>query len=624
MIMPTPEQTRIAIATAAALDRAARGTGTALVGVAAAQAGCSVQTLYTWMRPYRTTARKRRCDYVAGTVPAAAPADELILSRAEADLIAAAMVESTRANAKQILSLKRAVATLRRDGHIVAAPVDPTTGELGQPLSDSAISRALYRYGCHPAQLTRPTAHQPKRSLHPNHEWQVDASVCVVYYLPGGGTGIVETDQAVHYKNKPDNVAAIERFRVIRYVLTDHTTGYVRWRYYPHAESGAHTVAFLAWAMAPKPDVLTDPFQGAPTQLVVDPGATASGTVQRFCDRLQVELIVTRRKNPRAKGSVENANNLVETYFESGLRYQRQRVTDFGDLNRLAAQAQAEFNATQIHTRHGRTRMAAWLTIAPGQLRLTQDERALRALATESPAKPKVRGDLTIAYKRGDIAHWKVDRVPGANVGDTLAVLWSPLLGADGQGQAVAVTTDPATGRETYHPLEPVRLDDWGFQADAPVSGERYARHADTAVERTAKRLTRLASGTTTEGADETARRHADFRPLAHLDEGRGFNPFRAAEEAAANPVSYLPRRGVEHRADAAPAVAERVLDLVAAAQALRAAVVGAGGDWGPERFAWLAARYPDGVPEGAVRVLAEELLTAAAPVVQPVRLRAV
>ena len=239
--MPTPEQTRIAIETAAALDRAAHGAGTALVDAASAQAGCSPQTLYTWMRPYRATQRKRRSDYVDRAVPGA----ELALSRAEAQLIAAVVIEGTRQNAKQMMSIRKAVHDLRADGHMHAAHVDRETGELGAPLSDATIARSLTRYGCHPEQLTRPTAHQPKRTLHPNHEWQIDASVCVVYYLPGGGTLVQEVDGREHYKNKPQNIAAIEQFRVIRYVVADHCTGYLRWRYYPHSESGAHTVAML-------------------------------------------------------------------------------------------------------------------------------------------------------------------------------------------------------------------------------------------------------------------------------------------------------------------------------------------------------------------------------------------
>lgn len=601
--MPTPEQTRIVIETAAALDGAAHGAGKAIIAAACERAGCCAQTLHTWMRPYRESARKRRSDYVDRSAEA-----ELTLTRAEADLISATLVESTRQNAKRIMSIGKAVEVLRRDGHIVAGRIDPDTGEVLALLSESAIGRALTRYGVHPDQLTRPTAHQPKRTLHPNHEWQVDASVCVVYYLPGGGTQIQELDPAVHYKNKPENIRAIELFRVIRYVVADHCSGVIRWRYYPHSESGAHTVAFLAWAMAPKPNVLADPFQGAPFQLVVDPGATASGTVQRFCKLARVKFMPTGRKNPRAKGSVEKGNDLVECGFESGLKFQRHRIRDFADLNLLAEREQVHWNATAIHTRHGMTRTAAWMLIRPEQLRLTESEADLRALATESPATPTVRGDLTVAYKRGAVARWDVKAVPGVNVGDKIQVLWSPLIGADGQGHAVAVVTDPATGLEVYHPLTAVRVDEWGFQASAPVSGEEYQSKPDSDIDKNRKRLSKLASGTETQDADELARRRKDFRPLAHLDDGRGLNPYREAEEAP--PVTWMPRRGTEHRVTA-PTLAPVVLDVMTAALRLAPMVRALGGEWGPEQYGWLDARYPGGVPEDTLEALARECVPA-------------
>jgi transposase-like protein len=589
--MPSTEQIPVVVETAQRLDAAAWGAGGQIAAEVAEQLGISVQTLHTWVRPYRQGVnRKRRDDYVDRTDADA----HLALTRAEADLIAATMVEARRANDKATMTLKNAVKKLRRDGKIVAA------------LSDKTISKALYRYGVHPEQITRARPHQPIRTLHPNHEWQVDASVCIVYYLPGDGTVVQEIDPAAHYKNKPWNLEGIASYRVIRYVLTDHTSGLIRWRYYPHSESGAHTVAFLAWAIAPKPDPFVDPFSGAPIQLKVDPGATASGTVRRFCDRLGIELIVTRRKNPRAKGQVEQANNLVELDFESGLRFQRQRVTDFRALNTLAERYQLHFNATAIHTRHGKTRLAAWMAITAEQLRVTEDEATLRALATEAPRTPTVAGDLTVAYKHGDIERWNVRDVPGVNVGDKLQVLWSPLLGEHGRGCAMAVTIDPETGRECYHALAPILVDANGFRADAPVSGEEHARMPQTHYEAAAKRLARLASGTDTDRDDELARRRKDYRPLADLDQGRGFNPYREAEEQP--PQQHIPRRGTEHRSAQAPAIEPLTLDHIAAAQRLAQAVRAAGGDWGTERYDWLVKRYPDGVPADAIDTLVSEL----------------
>ncbi|MEX3556676.1 MAG: hypothetical protein VB131_09240 [Burkholderia gladioli] len=159
---------------------------------------------------------------------------------------------------------------MRADGKIRAEYIDMETEEI-IALSDSAIIRSLREYRLHPEQLRLPTPHVNLSSPHPNYAWQVDASVCIVYYLPTGGVGLCELKDAVHYKNKPENLKAIEAFRVIRYVIADHCSGVLRWRYYPHAETAQHTVEHLAWGMAKKDN---DPFHGAPRYLMVDPGAT--------------------------------------------------------------------------------------------------------------------------------------------------------------------------------------------------------------------------------------------------------------------------------------------------------------------------------------------------------------
>jgi len=623
--MPTPPQIAAAARVAEALATAGHGKKRAIVAAACAELGVSAQTLYTWMRPHRGTPRAVRADsqtrvlsqrralaaqVAAGDDPAARDAllalDAQLTGLAslpehEARLLAATMTESARGKggAKQLMSLGHAVDTLRAQGLIQAGRVDPETGEL-KLLSLSAISRGLKRFGLHQDQLRQPTPHQPIRTLHPNARWEIDASVCVVYYLPGGGAVVEELDPAKHYKNKPEHIQAISQQRVIRYVMSDHCSGVLLWHYYPHSESGAHTVAFLARCMARQANPAI-PVHGAPFRLVVDPGATAAGTVERFCGLAGIDLEPTGRRNPRAKGSVEKGNDIIEHAFEAGLRFQKQRVTDFDSLNALADVFQAHWGATAIHSRHGLTRFAAWAKIQPHELRITEGEAVLRTLATEHPATPKVNGELTVAYRGQD---WDVSDVPGANVGDRIAVLWSPLLGADGQGHAVAVLTDPATGREVYRPLPLVARDDWGFRSDAPVDGERYARPKDTAADRARKDLAMLASGTTTLRDDELARRRKGFRPLAGLDDGRGIDPYRTADTA--EPVAWLPRRGTDHRVRV-PIVETPVLDHVAAALRLAPLVRAAGGAWGPERYQWLAERYPAGVPEDALEALVRD-----------------
>ena len=51
------------------------------------------------------------------------------------------------------------------------------------------------------------------QSLHPNHVWLIDASLCVLYYLQAEGkrSGLQVMDADKFYKNKPKALERIER-----------------------------------------------------------------------------------------------------------------------------------------------------------------------------------------------------------------------------------------------------------------------------------------------------------------------------------------------------------------------------------------------------------------------------
>lgn len=76
-------------------------------------------------------------------------------------------------------------------------------------VSAATISRVMKQNMCHPSQLVTPTAHQQQRSLHPNHVWEADASICVV--LPQQKSGMHVMDEREFYKNKPANLKKIEK-----------------------------------------------------------------------------------------------------------------------------------------------------------------------------------------------------------------------------------------------------------------------------------------------------------------------------------------------------------------------------------------------------------------------------
>ncbi|MCH3857668.1 hypothetical protein LZB78_09785, partial [Campylobacter jejuni] len=81
-----------------------------------------------------------------------------------------------------------AVEVLRANNMIEALRINPATGEVS-PLSISTIRKALRNYRLHPEQMLAPAPAMSLRSLHPNHVWQIDASRCVLFYLPRASKG---------------------------------------------------------------------------------------------------------------------------------------------------------------------------------------------------------------------------------------------------------------------------------------------------------------------------------------------------------------------------------------------------------------------------------------------------
>ncbi|MCQ8182208.1 hypothetical protein NP603_13885 [Methylomonas sp. SURF-1] len=545
-------------------DNAGHGKKGDVYKRACAFLGVSLQTLHRELSMIRVNSRKRRAD-----------AGNHQLSLAEAHIISAYLMEGYRQNNKKMVAIGEAVASLRANGLILAANVDTDTGELTE-LSDSAVARALRSYNLHPEQLRRPAPHVNLRSKHPNHVWQIDASVCTLYYLPTGES-LIETNQAVHYKNKPGNLEKISQQRVIRYVGTDHCSGVIRWRYFPHSESGEHTVQFIAWMIKPKAALTLDPFYGVPFIIQVDPGATSAGLVQRFCDRLGIELHVNKPGAPRSKGQVENGNNLVEVNFEQGLRFCGHKIKSIADLNRHADVYQRYFNATRKHTRTGMTRTEGWLHIKPHELRTVNEAVDLLALATSKPESRKVSGDLTISYK----GKWKVGKLPFVQVGDDVLVCDNPL---NGMVMAVIMGDDD---RETYVELEQVTINEWGFNADGPVIGNNYASHADTVADTNRKLVAQIATGTTNLDDAKKVRSRKGYAPF----EGK-IDPFKVANETEIQTV--LPKRGT----DAGLESPTRELHRMNRVQMAKWLAGRLRDDYDPAMLPDLAKRFPDGATE--------------------------
>lgn len=549
----------------------------------AEELGMSLDTLYRKMKSVRVTApRRKRTDAGATALPLA-----------EAQVISTVLMESMRRNGKRIMTVERAVDMLRANNEIRAERFDEETGEVF-PLSTTTITRALRHYKLHPDQLLAPTPHTPLRSLHPNHCWQIDPSLCVLFYLPkrdkDSGLRIMREDQ--FYKNKPGNLKKIERDRVWRYVITDHYSGCLFVHYVFGGETSENICEALIRCMQPKVDITLDPFRGVPQMVMLDPGsANTSASFNNLCRQLGITVQINKPGNPRAKGQVENGNNLVETHFESGLRFIA--INDIDQLNGLAGRWMRFFNGQREHSRHGMTRYSAWQGITGDQLILPPPADYCRELAISAPQERKVRGDLTISFNGNT---FDVSAVPNVMVAEKLLVAKNPW-----QPDAAQVLIYDEEQRESWLTIEPLVMTDGGFRADAPVIGEEYKTPADTPATANAKVIDKLAMGADTLQEAEAARK-AKTLPL-----GGRIDPYAHQEQVlASSRVQHFPRNGTQMDYNKME-VTEQKLNLVEAAKVLKPRIEAASKDW-PQALAWLHEHYCDGVPSDAIDGIVAEL----------------
>ncbi|QZP26195.1 DDE-type integrase/transposase/recombinase [Pseudomonas mosselii] len=564
---------------ARAVEVAAHGQRTELCRAAAVELGLSLPTLYRKLREVSvTTPRKRRAD-----------AGQTTLSQEEAYLISALLLESIRANNKQLSTVERAVERLRSNGLILAGRVDERTGEVTS-LSISAITRALRAYRLHPDQLLQPEPAVSLASRHPNHVWQIDASISTQFYLDDDGAKTMS--QAEFYDGKPGNMKKIERKRLWRYVITEHTSGTIYVQYVLGAESAENLCNVLICCMQKRGE--HDPFHGVPFIIMTDPGAAMTSAIFRnLCKALGIELIINKVGNARAKGQVEQAHNIVEREFESALKLQKAETLE--QINAWAGQWMRYHNATAIHTRHGRTRYGQWLTIQSDQLRLAPSPEVCQELAVTTPQTRKVNDFLQVSY-RG--AQFDVSTVPRIMVGDTLLITRNPWRDED-SAQVVLFGED---GRETFHVVERIGVDANGFKVTSAMIGESFKSHAETPAQQARKAIEQLVTGT---GSQDEA---AAARKTGVLPFNGQIDPHKHITDTVL--PAYMPRRGT---ASPIPEPTVEILPLshVEAAKLLRAQL---GNAWTADSMAWLKSNYPNGVPEDQLDAIAQQLRMPARP----------
>lgn len=556
---------------------------------AADELGIALTTIMRWRKEVAIFPdRKRRSD-----------AGKITLPRAEAELISAFMQESHRRNGKRLACVELAVRALRANGFIKAESLDVKTGEL-VPLSISAITRALHTYGLHPDTLNQPAPAIALASRHPNHVWQIDASLCVLYYLKRAATeketGLQVMEHKEFYKNKPANVERIVNDRVWRYAISDHTSGHIYVEYVFGGESGENLCAIFMNAMLPRTG---EPVHGVPFMAMLDPGSANTGAVfKNLCKALHVRVQINEVGSPRAKGQVEKAHDQIEKSFESGLKYVT--VNSLNELNQAATKWRKWFNGTSIHTRHGKTRYAAWMTISADQLRLAPELEVMRELARSAPETRVVNDKLQVSY-RG--TKFDVSVVPGVQNGGSVWVCRNPW-----RPEAAQVITADVDGRDIYYVVEPVGKDANGFDGNAVMIGERFARHADTPAQTASKAIEKLLMGV------ETLEEAAAARKRKKLAFGGTLDPWKHMDDALESAPTYLPRRGTELETALPGVVANRSLDVpdalaieaihlnpVQLASRLHQAMPG---EWRAENYQRLVAWYPEGAQESDIAAI--------------------
>jgi hypothetical protein len=189
---------------------------------------------------------------------------------------------------------------------------------------------------------------------------------------------------------------------------------------------------------------------------------------------------------------------------------------------------------------NAQTRYDVWLQIRMEELRLLPAPELCLNLLLGAKVERKVSNKLTVTYKHPQLERsgvYDLSGLAGVCAGDAVEVC--PMVYGRG---LVTVRVPRYDGETLSYRLEPIsEYDANGFRMDAPVIGEAYRPHADTAAVIAAKRLDRTAFGDLP--ADEIQRaKDKNAQPFAHLNDGRGIDSLEHLKAIQA--PTWLPRKG--------------------------------------------------------------------------------
>ena len=510
------------------VEKAGFGEKEKIIEEGCSKTGLSRATFLRQIKPFRpASGRKVRSDKGKHQMDAE-----------ELKLISAAWLHLRRKNGKTMATLERILDILRANHKVKAEFVDEKTGEV-RPYSASSVERALRNANLHPDQLLRPAPVVQLQSRHPNHVWQIDPSLCVLYYLKetGKGNGLCVMEAEQFYKNKPANVAKVEPQRVWRYVITDHASGVIYVEYVYGGETAENISETFINAIQKKENP-AEPFFGVPKILMFDRGsANTSQMFTHLLNQLDVKIEVPKAHNARAKGQVEKGNDIVERQFESGLRFMN--VSGLAELNQLAHQWMRYFNAKAVHSRHGMTRYSAWQKIHAKDLIYPPSREICQELMITALTERLVTNKLEISFEN---RQYDVRDVPDVKIGEKITVGKNPYRPECVQVQCFEqIFADDSTMslKPYWVVLEPIEVNELGFRVDAAIIGKEYKAHHKTAFEANKEQAEQLAYGVETE--DELNRAKKANAPLLNGE----INPYKHIEESKL--MLFLPNKGQEH-----------------------------------------------------------------------------
>ena len=561
------------------LDNVGHGQRGPILDEAQAFLGYSRQTIYRLLKQVCgwSSERKARTDKGKMTV-----SSESLLA------LATMSRESVRDNGKQTMFTTTARGILEQNGHEIN-------------VSNAKLNRLMRqrKLNVKAQQVANPV--QSLRALHPNHAHEIDPSLCLIYYMKNKQHIMRDRD---FYKNKLENYAKV-KYKVWRYTLYDKASGIIIPWYVEAAGENQHSLfQFLMFAWGKQDGRL---FHGVPQLLYWDKGsANTSSAIKNLLDHLEVKYLEHEAGNARAKGGVENANNIIETQFESRLKFQP--VSSIDELNHAAMNWAEAYNANRLPGQDTRlrriglsepvSRQSLWQHITAEQLRTLPSIEVCQALMASREQERQVKADLTISFKHPQSESslvYSLKGLDGIAVKDKVSV--RSLVYGD---CAIQIEVPRYDGESLIYRIEPDRnFDKFGQRLDAPVIGEEYKSKGDTEIEQAAKEMDQVAYPNMTEDEIKKAKQKqvapfgGKLNTLSYLDD--------------INHPAYFEQKGNEIETPEHLKPATTTLTLTAALMRITSSI---GRRLTTDENKWLSARYQDGVPEGSLDSLIRTFTT--------------